>query len=317
MVCWRPRFFGVWNSGTALKKIIGPWKLWQPTVWNSLFNNFFGGKLLVFRSVSPCTSDSTPHRRLMLGIIQGLLGELFVTLGDVTWILNDLCMFLVWGGDPPALEGTRHWWVQLWGGPSKSRASGAPNGFWSETENPTVKVGYPKGLWFIELDAGYPESNEDRWIKEMFDVIVHMSSVRSIETKYSIHMYNSTKTHVQSQCLNTFLERTLRSRFREKKLIGHKKIQYRGSTYGMQNAMELWHLCLIVATHETSSAMRKASLNFAPGKKWHSKYERNRLKSHVQCASDPSMIRPWPQEWTGQSAARQLKLFCVLSRRTF
>ena len=81
--------------------------------------------------------------------------------------------------------------------------------------------------------------------------------------------------------------------------------------------MELWHLCLIVATHETSSAMRKASLNFAPGKKWHSKYERNRLKSHVQCASDPSMIRPWPQEWTGQSAARQLKLFCVLSRRTF
>ena len=97
MVCWRPRFFGVWNSGTALKKIIGPWKLWQPTVWNSLFNNFFGGKLLVFRSVSPCASDSTPHRRLMLGIIQGLLGELFVTLGDVTWILNDLCMFLVWG----------------------------------------------------------------------------------------------------------------------------------------------------------------------------------------------------------------------------
>ena len=122
------------------------------------------------------------------------------------------------GGDPPALEGTRHWWVQLWGGPSKSRASGAPNGFWAETETPTVKVGYPKGLWFIELDAGYPESNEDRWIKEMFDVIVHMSSVRSIETKYNIHMYNSTKTHVQSQCLNAFLERTLRSRFRGKKV---------------------------------------------------------------------------------------------------
>ena len=34
-----------------------------------------------------------------------------------------------------------------------------------------------------ELDAGYPESNENRSIKEMFDVIVDMSSVRSIETK--------------------------------------------------------------------------------------------------------------------------------------
>ena len=54
--------------------------------------------------------------------------------------------------------------------------------------------------------------------------------------------------------------------------------------------------------------MRKASLNFAPGKKWHSKYERNRLKRHVQCASDPSMIRPWPQEWTGQSAAQQTEV---------
>ena len=164
-----------------------------------------------------------------------------------------ICAYFSFGGDPPALEGTRHWWVQLWGGPSKSGASGAPNGFWSETENPTVKVGYPKSLWFIE-----------------------------------------------------------------KKLIGHKTIQHRGSTYGMQNAMELWHLCLIVATHETSIAMRKASLNFAPAAKSDSpKYERSRLKRHVQCASDPSMIRPWPQEWTGQSAAQQLKLFCVLSRRTF
>ena len=70
----------------------------------------------------------------------------------------------------------------------------------------------------------------------------------------------------------------------KKKLIGQKTIQYRGSTYGMQNTMELWHLCLIVATHETSIAMRKASLNFAPA---------------------------------AEIAAQQLKLFCVLSRHTF
>ena len=31
----------------------------------------------------------------------------------------------------------------------------------------------------------------------------------------------------------------------KKKLIGHKTIQYRGSTYGMQNTMELWHLLYV------------------------------------------------------------------------
>ena len=53
-----------------------------------------------------------------------------------------------------------------------------------------------------QLDAGYPESKEDSLINEMLERIAEMSSVRSIETKCSIHMYNSTKTQVQSQCLN-------------------------------------------------------------------------------------------------------------------
>ena len=33
-------------------------------------------------------------------------------------------------------------------------------------------------LYYLKLDAGYPESNEDSWIKEIFDVSVDMSSVR-------------------------------------------------------------------------------------------------------------------------------------------
>ena len=55
---------------------------------------------------------------------------------------------------------------------------------------------------FKKLDAGYPESKEDSLINEMFGRVADMNSVRSIETKCSIHMYNSTKTQVQSQCLN-------------------------------------------------------------------------------------------------------------------
>ena len=55
-----------------------------------------------------------------------------------------------------------------------------------------------------KLDAGYPESKEDSLINEMFEKIAKMSNVRSIATKCSIHMYryNSTKTQVQSRCLN-------------------------------------------------------------------------------------------------------------------
>jgi len=40
----------------------------------------------------------------------------------------------------------------------------------------------------IQLDAGYLESKEDSLINEMFERIAEMSSVRSIETKCSIHM---------------------------------------------------------------------------------------------------------------------------------
>ena len=54
--------------------------------------------------------------------------------------------------------------------------------------------------------------------------------------------------------------------------------------------MELWHLCLIVATHETSIAMRKASLNFAPGKKWQSKtWEKPACAVRVRSEHDPTM----------------------------
>ena len=41
-------------------------------------------------------------------------------------------------------------------------------------------IGRKDSAWSSQqqLDTGYPESNEDSWIKEMFDVSVDMSSVR-------------------------------------------------------------------------------------------------------------------------------------------
>ena len=56
----------------------------------------------------------------------------------------------------------------------------------------------PKTMWNPYL-AGYPESKEDSLINEMLERIGEMSSVRSIETKCRIHMYNSTKTVAVSQ----------------------------------------------------------------------------------------------------------------------
>ena len=54
-----------------------------------------------------------------------------------------------------------------------------------------------------QVDAGYPESKEDSLINEMLERIAEMSRVRSIEQN-AVYTWiiNSTKTQVQSQCLN-------------------------------------------------------------------------------------------------------------------
>ena len=156
--------------GTALKKFTGPWKLWQPTVWNSLFNYLiFWGQAVGFQECIPMN-----HLRASWGAIcdsgwrdvrikfghgylvrpDGIKRNSFfniirevkinmksyyfniqVVFGKKSrwwfqlmhsqiwlwwWILNDLCIFLVWGwptsvGRHPALvssalRGTEQKW---------------------------------------------------------------------------------------------------------------------------------------------------------------------------------------------------------------
>ena len=56
-----------------------------------------------------------------------------------------------------------------------------------------------KKRYLIKLDAGYPESIKDSWIKDMFDVIVDMSSVgRTFTPDVFVHQCCQRSLHIFS-----------------------------------------------------------------------------------------------------------------------